>query len=149
MIAAQGTTTSARPWHLWLVGIIGLLWSAMGAMSFLFTQLDVEAVMSRFPPSQRAYFTSFPLWADGFWALGVFGGLIGCFLLLLKHRLAFPVLLASLICTSVSALGGLFLLGGMEVMRETNALGVTLIPIVIGAFLAWYAGAMSRKGVLT
>jgi hypothetical protein len=89
------------------------------------------------------------LWAIAFWAIGVFGGVIGCFLLLLKNRLAFHVLLASVIGTIVSTLGGLFLLGGMEVMRETSALGFTVFPIIFAAFLAYYARAMSKKGVLS
>ena len=149
MSEAQGTKTPGRPWHLWLIGIIGGLWSSMGVISFMLTQMHVEAVMSRFPPQQRAYFESFPLWAVAFWAIGVFGGVIGCLLLLLKNRLAFQVLLASAIGAIVSNLGGLFLLGGMEVMRETGGLGLTLFPIIFAAVLASYARAMSRKGVLS
>src|SRR6185295_803344 len=110
MVEAQGTTTPGRPWHLWLIGILGGLWSSIGVVSFVLTQMRVEAVMSRFPPQQRAYFESFPLWAVAFWAIGVFGGVIGCLLLLLKNRLAFPVLLASVIGVTVCNLGGLFLL---------------------------------------
>ena len=140
--------TSATPWHLWLVGIAGGLWSAIGVLSFMLTQLNVEAVMSRFPEQQRAYFASFPLWADAFWALGVFAGVLGCLLLLLQNRLAVPVLFASLIGAVVANLGGLFLLGGMEVMGETNALGFAIFPIVFAAFLAYYARAMKQKGVL-
>jgi hypothetical protein len=136
------------PWHLWVIGTIGTLWSAMGVVSFLLTRLNVEAVMSRFPPQQRAYFASFPLWLVAFWALGVFAGVIGCLLLLGRSRFAVPVLLAALIGVIVSNLGGLFLLGGLEVMRETGAVGVTLFPIVVAALLAYYAWAMSRKGVL-
>src|SRR5687768_14781426 len=114
MFGAQGTLTPARPWHLWLIGIIGGLWSSMGVLSFILTQMKVEAVMSRFPPQQREYFESFPLWAVAFWAVGVFSGVIGCLLLLLENRLAFPVLLASVIAAVVFNLGGLLLLGGME-----------------------------------
>ena len=148
MVEAQRTTTAGRPWHLWLVGIVGGLWSSIGVVSFMLTQMNVEAVMSRFPPEQRAYFESFPLWADGFWALGVFAGVIGCVLLLLKKRLAFPVLVASLIGATVSNLGGVFLLGGREVMAETGGLGFTAVPIAIGVLMAYYAWAMSKKGVL-
>ena len=140
--------TSGRPWHLWLVGILGGLWSVIGVISFMLTQLNVEAVMGQFPPQQRAYFESFPLWAIAFWALGVFGGVIGCLLLLLKNRLAVPVLLASLIGAIVSNLGGVFLLGGMEVMRETGGLGFTAVPIILGAVMAYYAYAMRKKGVI-
>ena len=148
MSEAQRTKTPRRPWHLWLVGLVGVLWSSMGVVSFMLTQMNVEAVMSRFPPQQREYFESFPLWAVAFWAIGVFGGVIGCLLLLLRNRLAFPVLLASVIGAIVFNLGGLFLLGGMEVMRETGGLGFTVFPIVFAAFLAYYARAMSKKGVL-
>lgn len=148
MFDAQETTTPGRPWHLWLIGIVGGLWSSMGVLSFILTQMNVEAVMSHFPPQQREYFESFPLWAVAFWAIGVFGGAIGCLLLLLKNRLAFHVLLASLIGTIVSNLGGLWLLGGMKVMRETGGLGLTVLPVFVAAFLAYYARAMIRKGVL-
>src|SRR4029453_2432156 len=141
--------TPGRPWHLWLIGIIGGLWSAIGVLSFMLTQMHVEAVMSQFPPQQREYFESFPWWTVAFWAIGVFGGVIGCLLLLLKKRLAVPGLLASLIGMIGCNFGGLFLLGGMEVMRETGGLGLTVVPIIIAAFLAYYARAMSRKGVLT
>ncbi len=120
----------------------------MGVMSFMLTEMKVEAVMSRYPQQQRDYFESFPLWAVAFWAIGVFGGVIGCVLLLLKKRLASPVLFASLIGAIVSNLGGLFLLGGMNVMRETGGLGFTAVPIVFGAVMAGYAHAMGKKGVL-
>ena len=148
MFEADGTATSGRPWHLWLIGIIGGLWSAIGVLSFMLTQMNVEAVMSRFPPQQREYFQSFPWWAVAFWAIGVFGGVIGCFLLLLENRLAFHVLVASVSGAIVSSLGGVFLLGGMEVMRETGALGLTVFPVIFAAFLAYYARAMSKRGVL-
>jgi hypothetical protein len=149
MSEAQETKTPGRPWHLWLIGIIGGLWSSIGVISLMLTPMNVEAVMSRFPPQRREYFESFPLWAVAFWAIGVFGGVIGCLLLLLKNRLAFHVLLASVIGAIVSNLGGLFLLGGMEVMGGTSALGFTVFPVILAAFLAYYARAMSKNGVLS
>ena len=149
MREAQQTKNPGRPWHLWVIGIVGGLWSLMGVVSFILTQMNVEAVMSRFPPQQRAYFESFPLWAVAFWGIGVFAGVIGCLLLLLRNRLAFHLLLASVIGTMVSTLGGLFLLGGMKVMAETNALGITIFPVIFAAVLAYYARAMNRRGVLS
>ena len=148
MLDAQRTTTPGRPWHLWLIAIIGALWSLMGVVSFVLTQMKVEAVMSRYPPQQREYFESFPWWTVAFWAIGVLGGVIGCILLLLRNRVAFHALLASMIGWLGTNLGGLFLLGGMEVMRETDGLGLTAFPIIVAALLAFYARAMSKKGVL-
>ena len=149
MLEVQAPKAPGRPWHSWVIGIVGLLWSSMGVISFILTQMNVEAVMSRFPPEQREYFESFPLWAVAFWAIGVIGGLIGCLLLLLRNRLAFTALVASVIGSTVSSLGGLFLLGGMDVMSGTDALGLTVFPIVFAAFLAYYARVMTTKGVLS
>ena len=142
------TATPATPWHLWFVGIVGLLWSLMGVVSFVLTQMRVEAVMSQFPPQQREYFESFPLWAVALWAIGVFSGLIGCVLLLLKKRLAVGVLSASIIGTSLFLAGGLFLLGGMKVMQDTDGLVLATIPVFVAAGLTQYAAAMSKRGVL-
>lgn len=147
MTEAQATKIPVRPWHLWLIGILGGLWSAIGVVSFMLTQVKFEALMSRFPPQQREYFESFPFWAVLFWAIGVFGGVIGCLLLLLKNRLAFHVLLASVVGAIVSNLGGLFFLGGMKALGGDSALAFTT-PI-LAAFLAYYARAMCRKGVLS
>jgi len=35
------TPTSPTPWHLWLVGIAGGLWSSIGVLSFMLTLLGV------------------------------------------------------------------------------------------------------------
>jgi hypothetical protein len=148
MFEAQGKTTQGRPWHLWLIGILGGLWSSIGLVSFVLTQMNVEAVMSQFPPEQREYFASFPLWADASWAIGVLGGVIGCLLLLLQNRLAFHFLLASLMAWVVCNLGGLFLLDGLLVMGAPTELFLTLFPIVVAAFLAYYTRAMTKRGVL-
>ena len=144
MTEAQRTRIPGRPWHLWLIGIIGSLWSLIGVISFMLTQLKVEAVMSQYPPQQREYFESFPFWAVAFWAIGVFGGVIGCLLLLLKSRLAFPVLVASVLGAIVSNLGGLFLLGGMAVMGGASALGFAVFIIIVAVLLAYYARAMEK-----
>lgn len=148
MSAAPVTKIPGRPWHLWLIAIVAGLWNSFGVLSFMLTQLKVEAVMGRYPPAQREYFESFPFWAVAFWAIGVFGGVIGCLLLLLKNRFAFHVLAASVIGAIVSNLGSLFFLGGMEILRGTGALGFALFIIVFAALQAAYARAMCRKGVL-
>jgi hypothetical protein len=149
MTEAQGTRNPGRPWHLWLIGIVGSLWNLIAAVSFTLTQLNVEAVMSQYPPQQREYFESFPFWAVAFWAIGVFGGVIGSVLLLFKNRLAFPVLLASTVGAVVSNLGSLFLLGGMAVMGGASALGFAVFIIIVAALMAYYARAMHEKGVLS
>ena len=44
MAEAQGTQTPGRPWHLWVVGMLGGLWSTIGVLSFMLTQTNVVDV---------------------------------------------------------------------------------------------------------
>jgi hypothetical protein len=115
--------------------------------------MNVEAVMSEYPPEQRAYFEGLPFWAVAFWAIGVFGGAIGCLLMLFQKRLAVPLLMASLIGAIVSNFGPLFFLGGLEVMRGTGSVGFAVFfavfIILFAAFLAFYARGQRRRGVLS
>lgn len=132
------------PWHLRVVGVLGGLWSVMGLLSFIFTQVRVEAVMSGFPPEQRAYFESFPFWMNAAWGVGVIGGVAGSVLLLACSRSAFPTLVISLIGATVTSLGGLFLLGGLEIMKAPADLALTLLPVVVAALLTSYARIVTR-----
>ena len=88
-------TTSSTPWHLWVVGIVGTLWSSIGAFDYTMSQMRNEAYLSGFSPEQIAYFEGFPTWAIAVWAIGVWGGVLGCLLILMKKKLATSVLSAS------------------------------------------------------
>ncbi len=147
MSEAQGTKAQGRPWHLWVIGIVGFLWSSIGVFAFVATQTKFEPVMGQYPAEQVEYFYSFPAWSVWFWAIGVFGGVIGCLLLLLRNRLAVGVLLASTIGAIVSNCYGMLFGGGMEVMGGPVALIFPTIIVIIAAFLTLYARAMCKKGV--
>ena len=55
-----GEARSKTPVHLWIVGVLALLWNAMGAFDYLATQLELDFYMSRFTEQQLAYFYGFP-----------------------------------------------------------------------------------------
>ncbi len=83
----NGQTTKA-PLHLWIVGVLAVLWNAIGAFDYSATQLRIEAYMSAFTPEQLEYFYSFPAWAVAAWAFGVWGALLGSIALLLRKAWA-------------------------------------------------------------
>jgi len=136
-----------RPWHLWLVGVLGLLWNAMGAFDYLMTQTRNEGYMGQFTPEQLEYFYAFPTWVVAFWALAVWGGVLGALLLLLGKRLSVPVLLGSFLAMVVTSFHNYVLTDGMAV---TGALGMAFSVVIFAAALGmWmYARAMTRRGVL-
>jgi hypothetical protein len=135
------------PWHLWLVGILGFLWDSMGAFDYLMTQTRSESYMSQFTPQQLEFFHGFPAWVVAFWALAVWGGLLGTLLLLLRKKLAVPVLLASFLAMIVTSIHNFFLSNGLEVMGGAGlAFSVLIFVVALGLWL--YARAMTQRGVL-
>jgi len=139
--------TRKRPIHLWLVGILSLLWNAMGCFDYLATKLRLEFYMSQFSPEQLDYFYGFPAWVTVFWALGVWGALLGSVALLLASRHAvtlFSISLLGMVVTSIHTLG---FTEGLEVMGTGAALFSAVI-FVIGLLLLVYARRQRKSGVL-
>lgn len=146
---AHINTNVKTPWHLWLVGVLGLAWSAMGAMDYVMTQTRNEAYMSNFTLEQLAFFYGFPSWVVAAWAIAVWGGVIGTLLLLLRKRIAVWILLASLLAMVITAIHNFGLSNGMEVMGDPFSLIFTVAIFLVALGLYIYAKAMSRRGVLT
>ncbi len=103
------------PIHLWIIGVVTLLWNLIGAYDYLMTQTRNEAYMANFEPAQLEYFYSFPVWAEATWAIAVWGALLGSILLLLRKRLAAPVFLVSFVAMVITAVYNYGLSEGMEI----------------------------------
>ncbi len=136
-----------RPWHLWVVGVLAVLWNAMGAFDYVMTQTRNEAYMSQFTPEQLEYFYGFPVWLDAFWAVAVWGGLLGAVLLLARRRVAVPVLLTSFVAMIVTSIHNFLLTDGLDVM---GGAGVAFSGVIFVVALAlWlYARSLAGRGVL-
>ena len=138
------TEAVRTPWHLWLVGVVTLLFNAVGIWSYLSTQsgnldglgMSTEAI---------DYVTSFPAWADSLWALGVWGAFAGSALLLFRSRWAVTAFLIAII-----GLVGTTIYQRVLTDLPADMQGI-ILPLAIWAttlFSTWYAISMRRKGVL-
>ena len=148
MSEEQATTPSATPWHLWVIGVLALLWNAMGAFDYLMTETHNEGYMSRFTPEQLDFFYGFPAWLVALWAIAVWGSLLASVLLLLRNRFAVPLFLVSLICMVITAIRNYVFAGGMAVMGGVGSLLFTIVIFVFAVLLYVYARAMKERGVL-
>ena len=138
--------TTATPWHLWAVGMLALLWNGFGGYDYVMTQTNNAAYLAQFTPEQRAYFDSFPMWMEAIWAIGVWGGVLGSVLLLMRSKWAFHAFLASLVAFAVSVVYGQTS-GGAAVMGTTGVVFSAVI-FLLGLGFVMYSRMMSRKGVL-
>ncbi|WP_116364565.1 hypothetical protein [Parahaliea mediterranea] len=139
---------SAAPWHLWVVGVVSLLWNAAGAFDFTMTQTRNAEYMSAFTPEQLDYFYGLPLWVLICWGIAVWGAVLGSILLLLRKRLAVAVFLVSLVGMVLTTVHSYVLSNGLEVMNDPFALWFSGAIFVVGLFLLIYAGNLSRRNIL-
>ncbi len=147
MSEVQEKSRERAPWHLWVIGVVALLWNGMGAMDYVMTMTKNEAYMSSFTPEQLDFFYGFRSWVVAAWAIAVWGGVLGAVLLLFRKGLAVWVFLVSLIAMAITAIHNFLLSNGAEVMGTTG-LFFTIVIFVVACALYLYARAMQRKGVL-
>lgn len=136
------------PWHLWVVGIVALLWNAVGALDYVMTQTRNEQYMAGFTAEQLAFFYGLPAWTVAAWAIGVWGGVLGSLLLLLRKSLAVWVFLASLVGVVLTTFQNYVLSNGLEVMGGPGAVVFTAVIFVVAVALYVYARAMATRRVL-
>jgi predicted membrane protein len=140
------------PWHLWVVGVLALVWNAGGAYDYLMMKLENEAYLAQIPPEHLAYYLSYPLWVNIAWALGVWMAVLGAVLLLLRSRHAVAAFVLSFVGLVVNTIWGQFLSETpmSALMGDMGAamLGF-MVAIYLVAVLLWaYARAQARVGVL-
>jgi hypothetical protein len=140
-------TPTKTPLHLWIVGILAILWNAVGAFDYTATQFRIESYMSQFTPEQLEYFYGFPAWADGAWAIGVWGSLLGSVGLLLRKAWSVWLFGAALLGLAATTVYNFVLSEGMAVMGSGAAIFTAVIWIIALA-LFLYARAMAGRGTL-
>ncbi|MES2137575.1 MAG: hypothetical protein V4502_11025 [Pseudomonadota bacterium] len=146
----QQAVSARTPAHLWIVGILSLLWNCFGAYDYVMTRLhnmDYLAQMGD-PSLILSWVESMPMYAQIGWGLGVWGGLLGAVLLLMRSRYAVHAFVASLIGMALS-FGGQYL--GPPPPAELNSGMMKYMPLVIialGLAQLWYASRESKAGVL-
>ena len=136
-----GKTMASVHWSFWVIGVIGLIFNLLGCMNYI-SQMNAEMVASM-PEAYRTIVEIRPVWGSAAFAIAVFGGALGCILLLLRMSVAVYVLIASLVGA---------------VVAQVPFFGVADIPVgawigwmsqlIVGAFLVWYSIWAKRRAWL-
>jgi hypothetical protein len=134
-------TVGGVHWSFWAIGVVALIWNVLGCINF-FVQMNPD-MLAAYRESERAIIEGRPAWATGAFAVAVFGGALGCLLLLLRKSAAYYLFIASflgVIVTMAHTLGvGIdFALG--------EILGIILMPLVVAGLLVWYSKRAQSKG---
>jgi hypothetical protein len=151
--AANGTgagasdTARKAPLHLWIVGILSLLWNCVGAYDYTMTNLRDPGYLAKFPPEVLGMLDAMPVWAHAAWAVGVWGALLGSILLLLRSRHAFTAFVLSVAGLAVSTVAQQ-ITGLPDTMKTDGMLAMSVAIWVIAIALVFYSRRMQGEGVL-
>ena len=143
------TYSGPAPKHLWIVGILSLLWNCVGAVDYVMSETGNIAwfEMMGLGQEEMAFVQSFPTWAVAVWAIGVWGSVAGSILLLMRSRHAVTAFMLSAIGAAIS-FAYQFSIDKPASMEGAGG-AVTPIAIMILIVLQWYyARRQAAAGVL-
>lgn len=149
MATARGTMTNptidrSTPWHLWLIGVLLLLWQGMASFDYVATLIRYEPYLSEFPEDVLEYYFAAPLWMYVMWGIASVGGLIGAILVLMRNKLAVPLFFVALVCGVVAVA---YSFGNPPPGSEGS--NIFSAAVIAGsAMVLFYLYMMKKNGVL-
>jgi len=132
----------------WVIGVIALLWNAMGVYNYLIQAYQTETFTSSLNETQLALMDSMPTWNTALFAIAIFSGLIGAIFFLMKRKISVTLFLISFVTATIMQLYWLFGTNAIEVFSESMPYAMPIIVIVFCVFLVWYSRDQKAKGVL-
>jgi len=130
--------TLAKPhFSFWIFAAVGLLWNLMGCLNYI--MLANADVVGQMPELYQAIIAARPAWATAAFAIAVFGGAVGCILLLLRRRVAAAAFVVSLI-----AIAG----HSVFTLRVAGVTPSLVLFVLVGVALLWYTSIARRSGWL-
>ena len=142
-------TNSNKPTTLfWVLGVIALIWNVMGVMAYLNQAYMTDEVKAALPEAERALYENVPVWVTAAFAIAVFGGLLGCILLLMRKKLATFIFLISLAAIIVQMIYNFFMSKAAEVYGPGGMI-MPIMVIAIGFLLYFYSKKADEKGWLS
>jgi hypothetical protein len=133
-----------RPWHLWAVAILTVLWNGSGAVTILMAQAGALAGMD---PHEVAYYAAQPSWFVVATDVALFAPLLGAAALLAGSRTATWLFTVSLLAVLLNDAYDLAA-GTSLALRDRDWLVLTVTIAVVAAAQLAYAYTMKRRGTL-
>jgi hypothetical protein len=130
-------------WYL-PAAVASLLFMGLGCVIYLAHVLGDPTTM---PLDQRAAFEAEPMWVTAAYAVAVWVGLAGTALLVMRKRLAEPLLLVSLAAVLVW-LAGLLVVTELRENMSANDLLVAIVVTALTWTIFWFARHSRQRGWL-
>lgn len=116
-----------------------LLWELIGCSMYL---MRMAADPASLPVDERAIWDAAPMWMMAAYGIAVWVGLAGAIMLLIRRRLAEPLLMVSFLAVVVQ-FSALFLVPELRNLMNSDLLFVPFVIIVI-CFVIWRFAAHAK-----
>lgn len=137
---SAGAETSSPPAWYWIAAGLALLFELAGAYLYANSLMLDPATL---PLDQRAVYDATPQWMTIAWGVAIGSGLLGAIGLLLRRRIAQPLLLISLIAVAVQ-FSGVFLVRQLRELTPEDHLIVPVVILLI-AYGVWQTAKLAQK----
>ena len=146
---ARAAPAGRAPWHLWLVGVLWLVYSAASCYSHVMTLTQNAAYFraTGVTPEIAAYFAAVPAWYVVTWTIGAWGGLLAAVGLLMRKTWAVWWFAASQLAFAVNSVWTLLNPDAHEVLGNVGWIWA-VATLALCAFLVLYSMTMKRRGIL-
>jgi len=140
----NGTSPAKTPWHLWLIGVLSLLWNAAGAWTIMSAQagdpMDMDA-------HEIAYYAGQSPWFVAIVDVALIAPILAAVALLLRSRWAvhlFGLSVAAIVVTAAYDIAQ----GTALLLNDRGWLVLECVTFAIALAQLLYALAMRRRGLL-
>lgn len=141
MIMDEVATSGSPPRWFTFAAIAAVLFELVGCYFYVIEVTMSAQDIAVLPRDQAAMLAARPSWYYGSFGVAVWVGLVGAILLLLRRRLAEPLLLVSLVAAIVQFSSALI----DPEMREVTPSDALFLPVVIIA-IAYGIWMLARRG---
>ncbi|WP_257325102.1 hypothetical protein [Pseudoalteromonas rhizosphaerae] len=127
----------------WLKSVAwaALIWNFLGVIAFIMQMLMTPDMISKLPIEQQAAYSNTPIWSTIAFATAVFGGVLGCILLLLKKAIAQVLFALSLAGIFIQQFYNFIVINSIELLGA-SAVFMPIFVVVIAIILL----LLSHKG---
>jgi predicted cobalt transporter CbtA len=130
-------------WSFWLISLLGLIWNIGGCINYIMqTNLEFVATL---PETHQAIIVDRPVWATAGFAIGLFFGVIGCLLLLLRKSLANSIFIVSLIGIVMTMAHTVNVARSKIDFSLIEIFVMIILPLIVAVLLLWYSKIIFRK----
>lgn len=135
------------PWHLWAVGAATLLWNGFGAFQWYRQVTRSDSYWGNLTMEQVQFIIAQPMGVEVAFGVGVWTGVLGALMLLLRRRLALNAFVASLIAILVNTLFMQVLSNGRAVFGNGTLIAAIAVIAVAAASIV-YAHFARKRGII-